>query len=188
MAGLSPTASRHRALPTLPPCCAPRAHLPAPAYSCTSHRWRFVSSEDLAWRRRPQAAPARRFVAASASAACSARLVWLRRPLSPSSSSPTLVCGLSLPTPGCLLPSSLCMLCMVAGPRQRLPSSTVAQRWLRGAYSHGWVFLFQLLNLNTWLRTCLRVSAAALTCPHTRSHGDSLKVRLVHVALYVGRA
>ena len=121
---MPPTASRHRALPTLPPCCAPRAHLPAPAYSCTSHRWGIVSSEDLAWRRRPQAAPARRFVAA----ACSARLVWLRRPLSSSSSSPTLVCGLSLPTPGCLLPSSLCMLCMVAGPRQRLPSSTVAQR------------------------------------------------------------
>lgn len=126
MAGLSPTASRHRALPTLPPCCAPRAHLPAPAYSCTSHRWRIVSSEDLAWRRRPQAAPARRFVAAACQ--CSARLVWLRPPLSPSSSSPTLVCGLSLPTPGCLLPSPLCMLCMVAGPRQRLPSSTVAQR------------------------------------------------------------
>ena len=121
---MPPTASRHRALPTLPPCCAPRAHLPAPACSCTSHRWHIVSSEDLAWRRRPQAAPARRFVAA----ACSARLVWLRRPLSSSSSSPTLVCGLSLPTPGCLLPSSLCMLCMVAGPRQRLPSSTVAQR------------------------------------------------------------
>ena len=174
MAGLSPTASRHRALPTLPPCCAPRAHLPAPAYSCTSHRWRFVSSEDLAWRRRPQAAPARRFVAASASAARSARLVWLRRPRAG--------CRCRRQAAYYPLLSVCCAWLQVPG------SGCHPARWLRGAYSHGWVFLFQLLNLNTWLRTCLRVSAAAPTCPHTRSHGDSLKVRLVHVALYVGRA